>query len=187
MLRTPGKWQSWISGVINRAGDPGFPTGQDKWGGKLCPGCQGKQHTLQEQNSEFIFISAWTQREYLIQSSSSQAEAAKLEAPSEQQQHIHNSKITLQELDCFPCMQTRSKIAPKRFLPSHMEAAAEKSQLNIDISSLESTQFASFPAGARDKKPLGVTGGGMGSKAGPQCLSWLLRGTEGCTLMLPSL
>lgn len=31
MLRTPGKWQSWVSGEINRAGDPSFPT----WAGKM--------------------------------------------------------------------------------------------------------------------------------------------------------
>lgn len=49
-----------------------------------------------------------------------------------------------------------------------MEAAAEKSQLNIDICSLESTQFASFPSGVWNKKTLDVTGGGMGNNAGPQ-------------------
>lgn len=51
--RTLGKGQNWINGV----GDPSFPTSAGKWGGMFCPGCQEKQDTLQEQNSELIFIS----------------------------------------------------------------------------------------------------------------------------------
>lgn len=45
-----------------------------------------------------------------------------------------------------------------------MEAAAEKSQLNIDTSSLENTRFASITSVVWNKKMHDVTGGGMGNK-----------------------
>ena len=44
-----------------------------------------------------------------------------------------------------------------------MAAAAEKSQLNIDTSSLESTRFASITSVVWNKKMHDVTGGGMGN------------------------
>jgi len=69
-----------------------------------------------------------------------------------------------------------------------MEAAAEKSQLNIDTSSLESTQFACITSVVWNKNTH-VTGGAMGNnEEGERCpvLISKTRGIEGCSNQVPN-
>lgn len=72
-----------------------------------------------------------------------------------------------------------------------MEAAAEKSQLNIDSSSLERTPFASVTSVVWNEKMHDVTRGGTGkNEGGQQCLVLIskplkTRGIKGCSSGLP--